>query len=525
MKKSTCLVLSAALASTILLSACGDGNTAKTDINLDSYPIETDTTLTYWMALDSSLNTTVTNYGDTFFAKELAERTGVNVKYIHPTLGQEGEAFNLMVASNDLPDMIEATWSGAMAGGPVAALNGQVIIPLNDLMEKYAPALSKYLSDNPDMDREVKLDDNQYYAFPHIRGDSSLLVSAGPIIRQDWLDELGIAAPKTIDDWENMLTAFKEKKGAIAPFSIASTQREAMFAIVGSGYNFYVDGKSIKFAPLEPEFKTAVETLHRWFEKGLLDPNYTLVDSTLLDSNILNGFTGATYGSGGSNLGKWLASSGNENIDLVGISMPLNQHGETNEFSRLSNYYSTYGSAITTACKNPELAAKYLDYNYTEDGAILNNFGVEGTTFDYIDDYPTYKDVIMKNPDGLTTSQAMANYFRASRNGPFVQDKRYIMQYYALDRQKEALSNWEQGSDIALANKIPNIVLLSNETSEYSNIFNEIKKYRDESVVAFINGTKSMDQFDDFVQTLEKMNAKRAVEIQQAAYDRYLNRK
>ena len=43
------------------------------------------------------------------------------------------------------------------------------------------------------------------------------LVVQGGIIRKDWLDELGLAVPETLDEWHTVLTAFKEKKGAEAP--------------------------------------------------------------------------------------------------------------------------------------------------------------------------------------------------------------------------------------------------------------------------------------------------------------------
>ena len=46
-------------------------------------------------------------------------------------------------------------------------------------------------------------------------------VQSGPIIRADWLEELGLEVPQTIDDWTNVLTAFKEQKGAQAPLTFS----------------------------------------------------------------------------------------------------------------------------------------------------------------------------------------------------------------------------------------------------------------------------------------------------------------
>ena len=41
----------------------------------------------------------------------------------------------------------------------------------------------------------VKTDDGRYFGFPFIRGDVYLQTYIGPIVRQDWLDELGLEAP------------------------------------------------------------------------------------------------------------------------------------------------------------------------------------------------------------------------------------------------------------------------------------------------------------------------------------------
>ena len=79
-----------------------------------------------------------------------------------------------------------------------------------------APNLKKYLKEYPEVDKMVKTDNGSYYTFPFIRGDALLQVYQGPIVRKDWLDELGLKVPETIDDYYQVLKAFKEKKGVTA---------------------------------------------------------------------------------------------------------------------------------------------------------------------------------------------------------------------------------------------------------------------------------------------------------------------
>lgn len=62
-----------------------------------------------WMPLTSNMALYTSNYGETELAKELEKRTGVKVNYIHPPQGQESEKFSILVASSDLPDIIDIT--------------------------------------------------------------------------------------------------------------------------------------------------------------------------------------------------------------------------------------------------------------------------------------------------------------------------------------------------------------------------------------------------------------------------------
>ena len=79
-------------------------------------------TLTYWMPLDMALATVVSNYGETPFAKELTRRTGVNVEYIHPANGRASEEFSIMLASNQLPDIVEYSWMNYLGGADKAVV-------------------------------------------------------------------------------------------------------------------------------------------------------------------------------------------------------------------------------------------------------------------------------------------------------------------------------------------------------------------------------------------------------------------
>ncbi len=526
MKRKIFSILSIVLVVASLLSACNTSKqtTSNANIDLGSYPIKTDTELTYWVTLNTNVATSSKDFGNTVFSEELTKRTGIKVKYIHPAMGQEAESFSLMIASNELPDIIEYNWGKAL-GGPSASINDGIILPLNDLMKDYAPNLTAYLKENPDVDRMIKTDEGHYYVFPFLRSDPYLSIPSGPILRRDWLEELGLELPETVADWENILIAFRDKKGAAAPFT--STGARYILYMVGCTNDFYIDNGKVKFGPAEPEYKTGLEILNKWFETGLLDKNYVSTDRTMQDANMLNDKSGATIAAGGAGLGKWLETMQGKDtsFDLIGVKYPVVNAGDKARFGPFESAYPMgCSAAITTACKTPELAAKFLDYAYSDEGHIFFNFGTEGQSFNYVDGYPTYSDLINKNPDGLTMNQSLAVYTRSNYGGPFINDRRYLEQFYAKPQQREALDAWLESYDASINALLPSVSLTPDESQEYANLYNEIQKYRDTMTASFISGVEPMSEYDKYLEQLNKLGLDKVLEIQQAAYDRYINR-
>lgn len=150
---------------------------------------------------------------------------------------------------------------------------------------------------------------------------------------------------------------------------------------------------------------------------------------------------------------------------------------------------------------------------------MLNNFGIEHVSYEVIDGEPVYTDLITNNPDGMDMSSILAMYVRSSSAGPFVQDERYIEQYYSKQQQKEALTIWSNNTHEQHA--MPQITLTQEEIREFNSIMSEVRTYRDEMVGAFIIGSKPLEEFSEYVETIESFNIAKATEIQQAAYQRF----
>jgi putative aldouronate transport system substrate-binding protein len=497
-----------------------------------SYPLKTDKTLTYWGELPGNVTGVKAAHADIPFFQDWQKKTGVPLKFLAPPTNQGQQALNVLLASGDLPDMIEFDWQGAFPGGPEKAIKDGYILKLNDTIDKFAPNLKKYLKEHPEIDKQVKTDNGSYYSFPFIRGDDYLRVYQGPIIRKDWLDELGLPIPETIDDWYTTLKAFKEKKGATAAFSVVSVPRPfnelgngAFAGAYGVTRDFYIDNGTIKFGPAEKGYKDFLATLHKWYEEGLIDKNFATADGKALDANMASGATGVTVNNAGGGIGKWqpLITAKDPKGVLVAAPYPVLKKGDIAMYGQKDPSFSPGGMvAITASSKNIETAAKLLDYGYSEEGHNYFNFGTEGVSYKMENGYPKYTDLLMKNPDKLAPAQALSLYVRGNYNGPFVQDKRYIEQYLALQTQRDAVTTWSK-TDVD-KHKLPPITATPEESTELAKIMTDLNTLVDEMTLKIILGTEPVDSFDKYQEKFKSVKLSRALEIKKASLDRFNKR-
>ena len=487
------------------------------------------TKLTWYSKLNANVSTTYPNLGDTPWAQYVMEKTGIEIEFIHPTVGSEEEEFSILIASGEYPDIIENMWT-SYPGGPQAAINDGVIIDLDDVMANNAPNFSKLMADHPDIDKRVKTINGSYYCFPFLRGLESPNItqfSAGMILRKDVLDELGLEMPETIDEWETTLRAFK-KAGFEAPFV---TRNEWMKDVWSPGFDnwgdFYVEDGTVKNGLIEASRKDFISKMHDWYEEGLIDRDWLVADKASNQTYFTTGKSAAVYAPFGQGLGQYTQVMNEENPEItqedIRCTVPVTSvKGQNAKFSKMNDIYDKSGvsAAISTQCENIEAAAWLLDWMFSEEGNLCCNFGIEGVTYEMKDGKPVYTDVIMRNPDGLSVANALAAYTRASTSGVCVQDEDYIEQYYEQDNQKEALE-LSMKTDMG-EHFFPPTSVAEEDSEQYADIMNNVKTLADEMEAQFIAGTVPMDEWDAYQEQLKKFGIEDAISMMQTAYDNYM---
>ena len=538
MKKVLFFVLTLSLLGGGLLFAAGgsaaSGSSAAgsvTSTPVGQYPVVADVTLRYWMELDVNTSTNYTNLGETPFGRELQKQTGIKVNFEHPA-GAVAEAFNLMIASSgrDTPDIVMYSWMNYV-GGPEKAIADGIVLRLNDSIDKWSPHFKSFFKANPEYDRLIKSDEGSYYVYPFIRDGEVLLYSAGLMIRKDWLDELGLEPPQTIPDWYNVLVAFRDRKNITAPFTQTWGNRGSMF-IPGFGIlqGMHLDSQTgrVRYGQMQNGYRQWIETMAQWYREGLIDKDILTITTAQQNQKMISGGSGATYASVGSGMGVWTdaARPGNPKYEILSMPYPVLNRGERLVYTIPGRIYQGSGSsAIMKESRNYELAARFLDYGYTQPGIMLFNYGIEGESYTMVNGKPIYTPLVMSGgPNRWPLAQSLSAYIRATTSMPYVQHEGYIRQYYALPEQAQALINFVMPG--APSYLLPPTTPTQDESREYASIMQEINTYVDEKTVRWLLGTDPINDatWNDYVNNLRRMNIERAIAIQDLALDRFNKR-
>lgn len=544
-KKISALLLTAAMTAS-LLSGCGNGNAdtaadaATASENADAALTVADseveaqevtlpladelTTLTLFMPLDANMATITSDYNENKFFQELEKRTNVHIEFQCPTVGEESTAYNLMIASNELPDII-AHNNYNYADGLDAAVEDGYYLDLTPYMDTLLSNYNKLRLKNDFFAKSTVTDGGRVVAIYQIFSEPQPPYK-GLEIRKDWLDDLGLDVPVTFDDWEEMLVAFKEKKDAYSPLSIGSLGYNMDSNSLSAGYNVLmgfmnVDG-TVAYGPIEDGWKKYLTKMNDWYEKGLIDPDFMTGGGYTPDMTIITSGQCGAWDSMYTMPALYEASSEDPNMEIIPVASPVENEGDEVHIRLADTIIHSY-CTISADSPNAELAMKWLDYLCSEEGALLANYGVEGESFEYNENgEPEFTDLVTNNPDGYSFAQAMTYY--ALPPSLLGGDYDWTRELSSVP-EEDVLSMEVWGAVSDDYNMPAGISYTSEESKELAEIVNSVNTYVTEKTSQFITGVADIGtEWDTYVQTIQDMNIARAIEINQDALDRFNNR-
>lgn len=464
--------------------------------------------------------------------QEYEEMTNMTFDYITPPQDDFATRFNLTIAGGDIPDIFYAPSPDLTAALEVELGEDGILIPLNDLIDEYAPNLKQLLNDNPAIKNAITTPDGNIYALPRVDQSDTGNWPLGPLwYNGKWLDELNAEVPETLDEFYDLMIRFRDEdpngtgENDTIPFSNAGIAHARLWLL--SAFDLHQWGAEEKdgeiiYSPMTENARAYYEFMNKMYEEDLMDEE---IFSQSNDAKIAKGQN--------NQIGLWqdwfsyftTGETPEESLNNP-MFLPLT--------SDLSPDRSVAGSpglgrgtfAITSKNEYPEASMRWVDYFYSEEGYEFINNGPEGYYWEWEDgegsqkiltdvadeegeEYrgtisPSYNTV---NPGIVTTLPALgkAGEEPDTRFGDFIRNE-----------SEEKINPYATVG-------LPPLYLNSEEIDEIAGISGDLSTYIEETEAKFITGQLDVSDdevWENYLNELEKMGVDRYIEIYQGAYDR-----
>lgn len=465
----------------------------------------------------------VDSYGDVAGVQAVSEATGVNIQWREMSMMTASEEFNLLVASGDYPDMLSGVAS-YYAGGQTKAYEDEVIIDLSDYVAEYAPLYYEAIKADDELYRQTRDDDGRTLAIYAIYDEA--INNEGAMIRKDWLEQVNMDVPTTFEDLTAVMTAIQSQLGVANPIYVNESVNFLAYGYGVQGFDmtsssvpiYQVDGK-IRCSLIEDDYRDYISMLADWYQKGLMNPNFMEFSSDLMSGEVeveINAQRIAIWSGMVTNMTNYYDNAPVDTFEVVPA--VITTDGGKDHITLATR--SQDAICISSACEDVEFALGWINYWFTDEGIMLYNYGVEGDTYVMENGTPTYTDKVMNNDLGVDATLYCRTFSLAGCSfGYTVQERIYLLYQ---DYQTEAQLFWTENTDGIYG--VPTLSMTTEESDTLSRYCTDLTTYAAETLPKFVMGELSMDQWNDYVETVREMHMDEILDAYQMAYNRYLQR-
>lgn len=492
----------------------------------------------------------------TWFLDWIRRNMGINI--VVDAYSQEAivTQYALRMSSDDLPDLC---WFA-----PGSTEYADYYLDFKPYMDAgLMPNLIAWFELHPDAAALSTEADGAVRKLGNVRTDAVSRLVRTAYINTEWLKNVSMEMPTTVDELYDVLVAFRDEDadGDGDPSNEIPMSYTLGSSRVGERFDWHMlgsfgidtcymeyilqadeDGK-VYLAETTDNYKAYLTYMAKLFSEGLLDNDlYSTTDAEF--SEKMNSRRIGVWGSW--NVLPTLDGTDEERIEAAGIydffPVMKSDYNDTQEIVlwNAANPPSYLASAHT---EYPEIVARFMDFWLTEEGAIIYNYGVEGETFDYVvkpsglkdADFTTYAEA-----KGMSLSDYQTQYLRPSNFVTWFvySPTNYAMDQLAISGDRAALENYAQFADSAVAAKnalavmdygtvsgYPSVVYDAGMTEKLATFKTDIQNYIKTMKCQFITGELDIeDNWDDFQDTLKAMNLDLVIEVEQEAYDAYMGK-
>lgn len=536
------------MAAACSLAGCGGREIVAADTNPDTpveavaFPLKERAELSF---ITNAPARTTQDPNEKLIFKRLEEQTNVRIDWTCYVTDQFPDKKNLALAQfGNLPDGLFT--AGMNENDLLRYAKQGIIIPLENLIDKYMPNLQAVFEAYPEYRVMCTAPDGHIYSFPWIEqlGSGKEAIQAIgniPYINKKWMDYLGLSMPETTGELEEVLIAFRDYseeleqafgiQGNVIPMSFIINNGDQDPAILingfGDGYgdvgdHFAVsDEGTVLYTSVQEGYKEGIKWLHHLVEENLVDPEAFTQDW-------------ATYVAKGKNHRYGLCFTWDiANIDnyedyamlpaLAGLEGLVNitrqNNSETSGFDRGR-------CVLTTSCRDTALAAAWIDQMYAPIQSAQNNWGTYGEdgkanifemgTNEKGEPMLKHMDLEGNSPVEIRENQSV--------NGPLAILNEYYGTWVTMpDDAKWRLDHMHETylKDMNSKYVYPNVFMSMEDTNLVSQYDTDIKKYAEQMKASWILNGGIDEEWDAYLQKMEDYGLSDYLAIKQKYFDEY----
>ncbi|MEO3944250.1 ABC transporter substrate-binding protein [Gorillibacterium sp. CAU 1737] len=326
-------------------------------------------------------------------SKVITEKTGVTLD-AEFAVGDPQQKIALIAAGGDYPDIISAK-------GDIGKLvDAGAVIDLTELIDKYAPNIKRVLGDNLARAKYTN-EDQSIYAIPTWSAvDEKKFVAGGGFeLQHRVVKEAGYPEIRTVKDYENVIKAYLEKHptdengNKNIGLSLNSDDWHMYISVTNPAVattggsddgEYYIDQKTHEaiYHFRRPEEKEYFRWLNHMNDIGLLDKEsfvqkYDQYKAKVATGRVL-GLIDQDWDYNDAQQALKTASKFDQTYGHYPVTL-TKDYKETSFWP--TGFMGGYGISISSKNPDPVRTIKFLDFLASDEGQILNNWGVEGKQY------------------------------------------------------------------------------------------------------------------------------------------------
>ena len=545
-KRLTGLCLSAALVGSLFGCSSPDARIAEIDpdtpVEEVTFPLAETKELSF---ITSAPATTTQEPNEKLIFQRLEEKTNVHIDWTCFVEDQFADKKNLALAQfGNLPDGL---FNAGMSDYDLLRYAKQgIIIPLENLIDKYMPNLQAVFEQYPEYRTMCTAPDGHIYSFPWIEqlgeGKEAIQAIGGiPYINKKWLNFLGLEVPETVDQLEQALIAFRDNadrleeefqiEGDVIPMSFIINNGDQDPAILingfGEGYgdvpdHFAVtDEGEVIYTAVQEGYKEGIKWLHSLVEQNLTDPEAFTQEWSTYVAKGKNHRYGLCFTWDIANVDNY-----DDYVMLPALAGPDGLVNITRQNNSETSGFDRGRCVLTTSCRDTALAAAWIDQMYAPIQSVQNNWGTYGqpdsaNIFEMstnAEGGPMLKHLDLAGESPVEVRQAQ------SVNGPLAVLNEYYDVYVTQpDDAKWRLDNMHETylKDMNSQYVYPNVFMSIDDTNMVSQYDTDIKKYAEQKKADWILNGGIDEEWEEYLDRLEAYGLSDYLAIKQKYFDQY----